>query len=60
MADTAWPVVTGLLIVACTVVLVAHIALKGSAARDRAHVLKALSEVVHALAGVVRAFWGRK
>lgn len=60
MADTVWPVVTGLLIMACTVISLAHIALRGSVARDRAQVLKALSEVVHALAGVVRAFWGRR
>ncbi|ARZ71839.1 hypothetical protein M1P56_13345 [Streptomyces sp. HU2014] len=60
MADTAWPLVAGLLIMALMVVLVAHLALSGSAARDRARVLKALSEVIHALAEVVRAFWGRR
>ncbi|MFE0043354.1 hypothetical protein [Streptomyces albireticuli] len=60
MADAAWPLVAGLPVVALMVVLVTHIALKDSAARDRARVLKALSEVIHALAGVVRALWGRR
>ncbi|GGW65100.1 hypothetical protein [Streptomyces xantholiticus] len=57
---TDWTLVTDRLIMAITVVLLAYIALRDTSAQGRARVLTALSQVIHALAAVVRAFWGKQ
>ncbi|MCD9904289.1 hypothetical protein LUR56_38110 [Streptomyces sp. MT29] len=50
---------TGLLVMAATVVAIAYLALEGTTGRDRAGLLKALATVIRALAEVVRAFFGK-
>lgn len=59
MGSAEWVPVAGVLIGAATVVLVSHLALHGTAARDRAQLLAALAAVIRALAELVRAVWGR-
>ncbi|CAM5639067.1 hypothetical protein STAFG_0151 [Streptomyces afghaniensis 772] len=59
MYDTEWVLLTGLAVMAFTVVTVAHMTLRGSAPADRAQLLRALSTVIRALADVVRALWRR-
>ncbi|MFC5723967.1 hypothetical protein ACFP1Z_27755 [Streptomyces gamaensis] len=59
MIGTEWALVACLAVVAVTVLVVAHMTLRGSAPRERARLLRALSTVIHALADVLRALWGR-
>ncbi|MFE2145207.1 hypothetical protein ACFXA3_26315 [Streptomyces sp. NPDC059456] len=50
---TAWALVpvAGMLVAAATAVAIVTVALKGTASRDRATVLKAVAEVVRAVRG---------
>ncbi|MFD8723876.1 hypothetical protein ACFV2H_39475 [Streptomyces sp. NPDC059629] len=53
MDVTAWALVpvAGMLVMATTAVSIVIVALRGTASRDRATVLKAVAEVVRALRG---------
>ncbi|MCF4140444.1 hypothetical protein L1856_31760 [Streptomyces sp. Tue 6430] len=53
MDVTAWALVpvAGMLVTAATAVSIVMVALKGTASRDRATVLKAVAEVIRAVRG---------
>ncbi|WP_406384599.1 hypothetical protein [Streptomyces sp. NBC_01618] len=59
MGYEMWVPVAGLLVVAAMVVAVVYLALRGAPASNRNELLRAVAEVIRALAAVIRSFWGR-